>query len=285
MVNFADPTVVDGAPRVALPYGLFSVLTTRPEGDKRWINGVQWEALGCWDVHGIGEPDCEPDEDGGTVAVGLPKTFNGLVIGDATAFTVYGHFRCSPVGHTLQEAQDRATAHLLAKEEAAVERAFWTGNLGNIPNLIGSAYEVTNTGGSGREALGLLEKAIGTDYGSLGVIHMSRAAATSLAADWLLIGSGGQLRTQLGTPVVAGAGYPGDGSPTNPAAGSEQMFATPALFGYRSEIDVASNRPGDLLDREDNDLYTIAERQYLIGFDPCDNPEGSIPVVEFQLSP
>ena len=69
----------------------------------------------------------------------------------------------------------------------------------------------------------------------------------------------GRLYTRgLDTPVVAGAGYPDDA-----------IVGSPALFGYRGDIFTSSNRPGDLLDREDNTLYAIAEREYVIGFDPC----------------
>src|SRR3546814_10690186 len=56
----------------------------------------------------------------------------------------------------------------------------------------------------------------------------------------------------LGTPVVAGAGYPCT-HPDSVTAGS-WIVATPALMLYRSEIFTATNRPGDLLDRGQNNL-------------------------------
>src|SRR3546814_5926530 len=74
----------------------------------------------------------------------------------------------------------------------------------------------------------------------------------------------------LGTPVVAGAGYPCT-HPDSVTAGS-WIVATPALMLYRSEIFTATNRPGDLLDRGQNNLFGIAERRYLVGWDECPAP-------------
>jgi hypothetical protein len=48
-----------------------------------------------------------------------------------------------------------------------------------------------------------------------------------------------------------------------------EIVGSPALFGYRSEVFNSSARPGDLLDRAQNNLYAVAERTYVIGFDPC----------------
>ena len=204
--------------------------------------------------------------------IGLPKnlTKNTPAAGRAAPFTVYGHFRCSPVGYSPESAQVRATEHLLAREEARVEQAFWTGDLGNFPKLQDPA--TVSLGAVLEYALGLaqLEAEIANDYGSLGVIHMTRAAASVGLARDLLVANGARLTTRLGTPVVAGSGYPGTG-PTGqaPAAGQTWLFASPALFGHRSEVFTSSNRPGDLFVRGTNDLTAVAERSYLLGFDPC----------------
>src|SRR3546814_6053844 len=110
---FAPATVVDPIARTALPFGLFSAVTPRPAGDQRWENGVIWEPLTCGPASGIGEVDCVTQ-----TASGLPKTFpepGGT--DDATAFTIYGSYECSPIGHSLSYAQQRATEHLLARVE------------------------------------------------------------------------------------------------------------------------------------------------------------------------
>jgi len=271
----APPAVVVGAARVPLPFGLFSTFSYRPASADRWEAGISWESINCDPADGIGLFDwCTPAS-----TVGLPKDFTHETPGDrvATPFTVYGNFKCSPVGYPGDMAQARATEHLEAREEARVENAFWTGNLGNVPNLAGVGMDAGSSvelfGGLSAKpgrALGLLEDYNAAEYGSLGIIHMTRGVATLLISLHLLEPRGGRLVTQLGTPVSAGAGYPGTGvAGEAPPANQSWAFVSPAVFGYRSEIFTSSNRPGDLLNRNTNDLYAVAERNYLLGFDPC----------------
>src|SRR3546814_5279082 len=119
-------------------------------------------------------------------------------------------------------------------------------------------------------AIAEAEAYIATNYGSLGVIHMCRQIAALALAEEALEVRGTRLFTRLGTPVVAGAGYPCT-HPDSVTAGS-WIVATPALMLYRSEIFTATNRPGDLLDRGQNNLFGIAERRYLVGWDECPAP-------------
>lgn len=254
MAAMAPPQVVQGAPRAPLPFGLFSLLGFRGDED-RWYSGVVFESLTCEPAGGIGARDCDPEVE----TIGLPKVFDqGMgTLGAATPFTVYGHHTCSPIGGTFDRAQAIADQHLQVREEARVEQALWTGDLGNVPNFAGANEQdaPVNVGTFGpKAAVARLELEIARQYGSLGVLHMSREVA-ALAG---LEARGGRLFTKMGTPVVAGTGYE-----------SDRIVATAPLFGYRSEVLTSSNRPGDLLDRGSNDLYAIAERTYLLGFDDC----------------
>lgn len=278
MSSFAPATLVEGVQRQPLPYGLFSVLTPRPEGDSRWLNGVEWETLSCDPASGRSGPSCEDvaDDQGNypNTVFGLPKNLDRNVggTGEAAAFAVYGHFNCSPVGFTPELAQERASAHLMAREQARVEQALWTGDLGNFPNMSDGVDVLTGSPlSSAAEALALLEDYIAQTYGSLGVIHGSRGAVTILSTPGGNVqATSTRLTTTLGTPIVAGAGYPNsDTAGAVAAQGTFWLRATPALFGYRSEILTSSATPGDLLDRSTNDLYAIAERGYLLGWDPC----------------
>jgi hypothetical protein len=274
MTTMAPAGLVSGAVRQSLAYGLFSTFAIRPAGADRWESGVTWEAQTCDPADGIGQWQCAP----GTTT-GLPKNLDGNLPddGEATPFTVYGHFQCSPVGWTPEQAQTRANEHLMNREEARVEQAFWTSDLGNIPSLqrdAGNVQPVPTTLGGGTldvvAGLGALESFIAAGYGSTGVIHMTRATATALLSRYALVAKGGRLTTMLGTPVAAGAGYPGSGpAGQSAAAGTQWMFVTPAMFGYRSEVFNSSAVRGDLLDRSKNDLYAVAERNYVLGFDPC----------------
>lgn len=249
---YARPIRVAAPARTPLAFGLGSVIAWRP--GERWENGVEWTGPTCLPAAGRGGPNCE-------TAVGLPKDFDAHPTnGDANSFVVYGSDHCSIVGSSFEEAQSRATAHLESREEARAEQALWTGDLANTPNFSGAnGYTApTDLGAkdSPQAALAAVEGALASNYGSVGVIHMSRQTAVLLRR-WL-VANGGRLTTTLGTPVVAGAGYP-DG----------KIIGSPSLFGYRSEIFTSSDRAGDLLDRSNNEMYAIAERSYLIGFEPC----------------
>lgn len=253
-MSFAPAQVVEGQPRVALPFGLFSVLTPRSgSGDPHWGNGITWETLGCAPASGIGQVDCDPE----TEPIGLPKTFAGSgEMGEAEPFTVYGSYSCSPVGHTVEYAQQRATEHLQAREEARVEQALWTGDLGN--NTFSTDAESVGSSLTVVKAVASLEKWLAQNYGSLGVLHMDRHLATVGLKEGVLAARGNVLYTVLGTPVVAGAGYDGP-----------EVYATPALLGYRSDIFPGVSPASAGFDRSNNDLYAVAERTYVVGWDPC----------------
>lgn len=263
-------TVVDAPTRAPFGLGLFSVLTPRPVGDGRWEgSGITWEPITCGPALGIGPVICDDEE-----VVGLPKTLvdASTVVPAADAIVVYGMHSCSPVGRTAADAQSLAEEHLLTREEARVEQAVWTGDLGNEPNLIGSDPDVLANGVGLASGVALLEEWIGREVGSQGVIHMDRfTGLLAVALDVIEVTSSGSARTRLRTPVVVGAGYQGETGPAGatPDDGNRWIFATPALVGYRSEVFEPTNRPGDLLDRSTNDLYAVAERRYVVGWDVC----------------
>lgn len=259
----APAALVEGASRLPLPYGLFSVVSMRPSGD-RWENGVLWEPGTTGELGGVPGQDCESPAE-----IDLGITANVEDAAEAAPFTVYGYYHGNPIATSFEVAQAKALDHLLSREEARVEKALWTGDLGNAPSLAGTAellevddpYDYV-------EGIALLEQSIAADYGSLGVIHMTRQMAVIGLSLQALETRNGRLLTALGTPVVAGAGYDGS-DPDGEAApeGQSYVYVTPQLFGYRSDPFTSSGRPGDLLDRTTNTLYAIAERTYLLGFD------------------
>lgn len=256
---------VDPITRQPLGFGLFSVLTPRPSGEDRWqIEGVQWETLACAPASGIGQVCVE-----GAVT-GLPKNLNlgGGDMGEALPFTIYGSYSCNPVGApSVQTLADRATEHLLAREEARVEQAVWTGDLDNVGFVTGAEDAGA---GSLKRAIANLEQWLATNYGSKGVIHMNRAAALLAIDAGVIEVKGTSLQTKLGTPVVAGAGYPGTG-PTGqaPTANTTYLYATPAMLGYRSDVFPGVDPVEAGLDRSTNLLHAVSERTYAVGWDPC----------------
>ena len=193
-MSYAPPLLVPAIPRTALPFGLFSVLTPRDSSDVHWQNGIEWEPLTCAPAGGRSTPDCaDPQEE----PIGLPKEFESPPeTPSATPFTVYGSFLCGPTGHSIEYGQERALEHLLAREEARVEQALWTGDLGNNDYLTGAVD--AGDFDSLPLAVGALEKWIATEYGSLGVLHADRSVATALLEKGLVKPSGSTLYTLLG---------------------------------------------------------------------------------------
>ncbi len=252
--------LVVGSSRAPLPYGLFTVATMRPDSD-RWQGGVQWEQTLAAQAQGTSF-DCD------TPAAALGLDEQECSVGEASAFTVYGYFRGNPVESSGEVAQAKAIDHLTIREQARVEQALWTGDLGNEPSLRDSATPAGSTALALITGLAALEEAIADDYGSLGVIHMTRATALWAFKDRLVESRNGRLFTALGTPVVAGAGYDGSG-PTGAAAaaGKAWAYATGPVFAYRSEVFSPTATFGDILDRSTNTLLAVAERTYVVGFD------------------
>jgi len=251
-MGYGPPVVVEAEPRRELPYGLFSVLALRQSSDPHWMNGITWESVSCDPVTGADwqdDPDCDTDFD---------KFFRGPgENGEATQFITTGSYLCgAPGGPAYSRGKEFAEADLLAHEQQQAEAFVWR-------KLAAEASDLNAAGAvSPEEGLALLEGWMG-DFGSLGVIHLPREAASILSKR--LNPSGSRLTTKIGSPVVAGSGYPGT-SPAGaaPAAGEVWAFVSPALFGYRGEV-----MSHAVLDRTKNDHYALAERPYVVGFDPC----------------
>lgn len=247
--------LVDGPVRIGLPFGLFSVLAPRENG--RFDTGVQWEPMTCDGLSGL-ELIPEFCDDGsmlGSTTKDLSHSCPDK--GEATPFVIYGHATRTPITSSFADLQAQAVTHLETREEQAVESALWSGTYGNDPNFTTAVSLGTYGYAAEVHALSDLEEKFAQDYGSQGVLHMGRSHALRLLTKGAIDVRGGRLFTVLGTPVVAGTGYD-EGS----------IVATSQLIGYRSEI--FPNVPAEqAFDRGQNDFYGLAERTYLIGFDPC----------------
>lgn len=263
MATFAPAQLVKGAVRQPLPYGLFAVLNFDTPMQPYWqAGGVTWDVAVTGDVNLVGHPTGAGEAEGvlpGSPSMGVPKNFDmAPAIDKALPFSVYGQFKVSPIAYSQEEAEFKALESLVAKEQTKVEHALWTGEADNTPFLDDPDSTVAITGTSPIEAIANLEDHIASSYGSLGVIHMARSVALKLlsSGNHCLETKGSLLQTKLGTPVVAGAGYAKD-----------EIKASPAMFGLRSEVFYSSQPGSPNMDPKNNDLYAIAERTYLIGYD------------------
>lgn len=262
--------------RTPLSYGLLSVAQMPTEGDDHWQNGVLYETDPCSRAN-ITTTDCPvPPADKQRTAT--------LALRCSEPFTVYTMPVCSAVGF-IDRAERVAVAALTSGEARAVEREFWTGEFGTEPHLAANLAAATGTDGcvtqtaatvvtgspmTPVEGLALLEEALSSCYGNEGVIHITPATLTLLETNSTIQRDGTRLRSPNGHLVAAGAGYPGTGPDgTTPPAGVRWMYATGAVFARRSQVNVPQSRAQDVLDRNKNSVFLVAERTYVLGWECC----------------
>lgn len=284
--------VVEGPEFTGLPYGLWDTLQQRDVPDPHWQNGITWSDVcptttlasvtaydDCLAVTGTG--GAPPANS--ALSNNVTRTDRG-----ATPFTIYSEFDASPVG--LDSLGERALAetNLARVENNALAAAFWTGQSGGQPTVWphlaanaqlldpagivlqpAASQVVTGTGVDPATALGALENQLAVCYAGQGVIHVPALALPTLRARHLAVpGPDGKLMTPAGNLVVASGGYTGS-SPAGaaPASGQAWVYATGAVFGYRSDVQVMA-MPGTF-DRAKNTERRLAMRTYVLAFECC----------------
>lgn len=284
-----------------LQYGLLSAANDRtPEAaGARWEAGVTWQSH-CPAAGSSYDPcltvirdDVDPEQtstDPPPAPADKTPT-SELFLRGATPFATYARFDCSPVGSWNDARAVGLGEQALARSEARqVEQIFATGMLLDesaldvevvFPHLQADTPLLDDTGAVLQtvatvlstdpldvvEAVGTLESALGGCYGGQGVLHVPASLGASLAAENLLTRQGAVLRSPANHLVALGAGYPGDSPQGADSAGFTWIYATGAVFYYRSPVQVHGNV--DSFDRARNTVEAIAERRYVLGWDCC----------------
>jgi hypothetical protein len=174
----------------------------------------------------------------------------------------------------------------LARSEAyQVSRAFWTGQAGGLstvwPHLAAdtvlddpqgirlqtAASPVLTGADDAAVIVGQIDAHLASEYGGEGLVHIPPDALATLQSRVLARpDDNGVMRTPGGHRIVAAAGYDGSGPDGSAAAaGSAWIYATGAMFGYRSDVFV-QEMPGTF-DRAKNTVRKMASRTYLFGFE------------------
>lgn len=276
--------IVDGPGFVALPNALWDAAQHPDPQGPHWQQGVTWTDW-CGGASTTYADNCiAVTGTGGAIPAAPPwnPTADGVDRG-ATAFTVYASFDCSLIG--LPDT-DQAAEALARSEAAQVGRAFWTGQAGGQatvwPHLADdatlddpqgirlqtAATAVLASADDAAVVIGALDAALADQYGGQGAVHVPLAALATLQARSLVRPDGdtGRLLTPGGHLVVAAAGYTGSGPDgAAAAAGTAWLYATGALFGYRSDVTVREF-PGTF-DRSNNTVRKQASRAYLFGWE------------------
>lgn len=279
-----------------LPYGLLTTLTDamRETTDLHWQIGVNYDSV-CANG-GTTYDDCYAVSGTGVAPVGLPPTkaaTTAITHRGATPFTVYAEVDCSAPDFWYR-ANEVVGDALTQSEQWQVERAIWTGLAGGqlvvFPHLSANAEIIdsngitlqtsTTTVSGGAlgpfdvvEALGVIESELANCYDGVGVIHVPRVLLPAFASEGLIKKDGSIYRTVGGNIIVFGAGYTGSSPSGVVPPSSVWIYATGAMFVYRSDAQVLPIQPergsSGSFDRMNNTIRAIAERTYVIGWDCC----------------
>lgn len=237
-------------------YGLFDAasgpidLPRHGEG-----GGVRFVPTACGDAMALGvncydgevvAPDKPLDPENAEVVTGVFVALSTLV--------------CNKVGYTSEEFRTKVRRRLEGAEQAAVERAFWSGmdfeeNSLDILSLSEEAEPVT--GGYDpaliTDVVGALERYAYTDqgYGGVAYIHAPIEVAAFAADAGLILPDGNRKVTPMGSVWVFGA-YPGA---SVIVTGQTTVWRAPEIQVYES-FDVTTNQ-----------VVLVAERAYSVAFE------------------
>lgn len=262
-LHVAPPTYVTAPAFQPHRFGLFSTSTPVERPEPRWQNGIQFEPIAGGPASGVSGICFDPGEE--PTGWPLSPATSGVSTVTGLPFAVYGWYDCSGMSRPLQEAEDRARAHLAAGEEREVERAIAEGDLDNGPTFaaptdLGGPYPL-------EVAFGMLEGHLGETAGAVGVLHVPRSVVPYAGRMSLLSRQGQRLETELGNRVAAGAGYDAAGLGLSAAGlGPVTLHVTTVPQVRRSEVFVHPD-PEFRPQRTNNDLTIYAWRVYLVSWE------------------
>lgn len=264
MAIFPGPTLIEAPPVPPRPYGIFDVALgpmpfPRPESQG---GGVQYVPDTCESDVYLYDMSCPP--------VSGMKTFAGVETAVSGApFAVATSYTCGSIGFSFEEAAQRVRTRMALREQRAVERRIWQGQvdpgLGIIAGLLRGA---TSLGAAGCpvEAVELLEQALADNGVVGGLIHARPAMSPHLANNHLIEYRGRQLTTCMGTPYVFGHGYDGTGPAGEAVTGDvEYMYATGRVLIWQSDVWVSP--PDQVFNRLTNQLELVGERIYAVSIE------------------
>jgi hypothetical protein len=247
--------------------------------DERWVRGFSYEF------------DSQPEVALFTVN---DATISAPAVGTSTLpqFKDYEPFFIqvtdtrSALGVNGEDRFKTAIKQLEAATQKALEHEFWEGhaareeaNGNDFLKKSGGATVVNSGALAPATALMLLEEAL-TDSpaGTNGVIHMTRDVASILGSRLIYSpadgGKTGKAMTRLGTEVVIGSGYTGNGrlgdANTTASASNKWMYATGALDVHLSKPEVVNENLGQgfTASTNTNTVTVKAVRAAAVYFDP-----------------
>ena len=266
------------------PCGILSVARVMTHGsadyDERWVRGFSYEFDSQPEVQLFTVNDVDTGETGKTGTSTLPQfkeydPFYIQVTDTRSAFGLTGEDRFAIAKKQLEAATQKALEHEFWEGHAA--RAETNGN--DFLKKAAGATVVNSGALAPATALMLLEEAL-TDSptGTNGVIHMTRDVASILGSRLIYSpadgGKTGKAMTRLGTEVVIGSGYTGNGrlndANATASASNKWMYATGALDVHLSKPEVVNENLGQgfTVSSNTNTISIKAVRAAAVYFDP-----------------
>ena len=269
---------VFSAPPVELaPCGLLSVAHIVSWEDEPWLRGYNYELLSTPEVKILNKGNLAVT--GGTVSAGNTVDFR-----EGEGFVIEVSKTRSGMGVLSDDPREDAQDTIKAATQKALEYELWEGvaiqaGAGAAPYLrkTGGATVVTSGGADAAKALRALEQAISNSpVGARGISHMTRDVASELGSRLLYKGNGDSATedraiTRLGTRVVIGSGYTGNGpiGTTGAAASATNkwMYATGAVEVELGQVDLLTPSLGSVIDTSVNDITVVVQRSAAVHFD------------------
>lgn len=233
--------------------------------------GVRYVPVTCGEAHSW-PIECVEGAPGTTGKQGDP----GDETIEANPFAVYASYECGSVGYTPTEFVDKVRRRLANGEQGAIEYALWTGNsdvggtdLG-IANFQDDGVAVSVADDSNiTSVVSALESWAYTamGYGNVAYIHAPVSMSAWFSDHHLMRLEGGLWKTDFGSVVIFGGGYPGTGANGDAApVGGAYMYITGQTTVYRSAEPFVYPVP-QTLDKGTNQYFLLAEREYAVAFD------------------
>ena len=268
------------APVVELaPCGLLSVarVKTWNKGDEKWLRGYDYEVQSTPGVEIINKTGATVTN--GVVSVGDTTDFysgEGFYISVEKTLSGMGIVGYDPIKETEEE--------ILSASQKAAEYELWEGvsllassSDGPFLRKESGATVVTSGGTSAVLALRALEQSISlSPIGARGTIHMTRDVASELGNRLLYKGNGSSATedraiTRLGTRIVIGSGYTGNGPiaavGAAASATNKWMYATGGISVHLGPIETVSDVSA-AFNTNENDALVLLQRSAAVHFDP-----------------
>lgn len=270
---------------VPSPVGLFSVARvmthTAREYDERWVRGFAYE----FDSQATVRILTVNDDVVSNGELSAPSNIPDNNYRDYYPFFIEVEDLRSTFGLPGEDRFADVIKQLEAASQKAVERELWDGlaaraatNGNSYLTKASSVTEVLNGAHNASEALYLLEGAIANSpVGANGVIHMTRDVASLLGSRLVYSQDSsnpdrGLVMTRLGTPVVIGSGYSGNGPVGDAAAAAsltnKWMFATGPVDVHLGKPEVVNDTLAQGANVSINDMLIKAFRPAAVYFDP-----------------